>query len=61
MSWLNPGPYESDFDLDTYTEGILDALSAVETITGQARTHALGVCAGGQLLAQLRPLAPRPT
>jgi polyhydroxyalkanoate synthase len=51
MSWLNPGPDERDFDLDTYIAGILEALDAVEELTGQPRVHALGVCAGGQLLA----------
>jgi polyhydroxyalkanoate synthase len=51
MSWLNPTAAQRGFDLDTYIAAILDALGAVETITGTARTHALGVCAGGQLLS----------
>ena len=51
MSWLNPGPEERDFDLDTYIGAIHDALDEVTAITGVRRAHALGVCAGGQLLA----------
>jgi polyhydroxyalkanoate synthase len=51
MSWLNPGPAQRHFDLGTYIEAILEALTAVEALTGQTRTHALGVCAGGQLLS----------
>jgi poly(3-hydroxyalkanoate) synthetase len=50
ISWVNPGVEHRDFDLDTYIAGIIEALDAVRAITGAERAHAVGVCAGGQLL-----------
>jgi polyhydroxyalkanoate synthase subunit PhaC len=47
ISWRNPGAEHADFDLDTYAGAVLEALDAVEAITGTDRTHVLGVCAGG--------------
>jgi len=51
LSWRNPGPEHADWNLDTYGEAVLDALDAVEAITGSDRTHLLGLCAGGTLSA----------
>src|SRR4051812_39485533 len=51
ISWLNPRARHRHFDLDTYIAAIVEALGAVEAITGADRTHILGVCAGGQLLS----------
>jgi len=51
ISWINPDRSHRDFDLDTYISGIVEALEAIELITGSERTHTLGVCAGGQLLS----------
>ena len=50
ISWVNPGEEHRAFDLDTYVAGIVEALDAVRAITGVERAHAVGVCAGGQLL-----------
>ena len=50
ISWINPEVEHRDFDLDTYVAAIVEALDAVREITGVERAHALGVCAGGQLL-----------
>ncbi len=52
ISWRNPTEEHRDWDLDTYAQSVLDALDAVETITGQnadgtTGTHLLGLCAGG--------------
>ncbi len=47
ISWRNPGPEHADFDLDTYAGAVLEALDAIEKITGTDRTHVLGLCAGG--------------
>jgi class II poly(R)-hydroxyalkanoic acid synthase len=49
ISWRNPDERHAEWNLDTYLEGVLDALAAVETITGTDRTHLLGLCAGGTL------------
>ena len=50
ISWVNPDVSHRDFDLDTYVAGIVEALDAVRAITGSEQAHAVGVCAGGQLL-----------
>ena len=50
ISWVNPDVSDRDFDLDTYVAAIVEALDAVRAITGAEQAHALGVCAGGQLL-----------
>jgi polyhydroxyalkanoate synthase subunit PhaC len=47
MSWRNPDERHSDWGLDDYVTAVLDALEAVERITGSERTHLLGLCAGG--------------
>jgi len=51
ISWRNPGSEQADWGLDTYAQAVLDALGAVEQITGGDRTHVLGLCAGGITLA----------
>jgi poly[(R)-3-hydroxyalkanoate] polymerase subunit PhaC len=51
ISWINPQREHRNFGLDTYIEAIGEAIDVVRSVTGAERTHALGVCAGGQLLA----------
>src|SRR4051812_49569004 len=51
MSRPHPGRRHADWGLDTYAEAVLDALDAVEAITGSERTHLLGLCAGGIVLS----------
>src|SRR3954468_4247083 len=48
ISWRNPTEEHRDWNLDTYAQAVLDALAAVEKISGtSAGTHLLGLCAGG--------------
>ena len=42
ISWRNPDERHADWDLDTYAGAIVEALDAVEAITGSRRTHVLG-------------------
>ena len=49
MSWRNPDSRHAAWDLDTYVRAVLDALDAVEEITGSGRTVLGGVCSGGIL------------
>lgn len=49
MSWRNPDARHADWDFDTYARAILDALDAVEEITGSASTVLGGICSGGIL------------
>ncbi|MCD2195285.1 alpha/beta fold hydrolase [Actinomycetospora endophytica] len=51
MSWRNPEARHSHWGLDAYVGAILDALGAVERITGSSRTVLAGVCSGGILAA----------
>jgi polyhydroxyalkanoate synthase len=53
VSWRNPGREHADWDLSTYAGALLEALDAVEEITGQPRAHLLGLCAGGMTTAAL--------
>src|SRR6476620_1386472 len=52
ISWRNPDSRHDSWNLDTYVRAVLDALGAVEEITGSARTVLGGVCSGG-ILASL--------
>ncbi len=52
LSWRNPGQSDRDIDLEDYRRmGIMDAIDAIVAITGAAKVHAAGYCAGGTLLA----------
>lgn len=47
ISWRNPQAEHRGWDLDAYARSVLDALDAVQEISGVDRTHLLGLCAGG--------------
>jgi hypothetical protein len=49
ISWRNPDARHADWSMDTYVQAILDALDAVERISGTGQTALVGVCAGGIL------------
>ena len=49
LSWRNPGPEQSDWDIDTYAERILSAIDAVREVTGSEDVNVIGFCAGGIL------------
>src|SRR4051794_11352737 len=51
ISWRNPTARHADWDLDTYAGAVLEALEAVEEITGTDSTHVMGLCAGGIVLS----------
>ena len=47
VSWRNPTAEHRAWDLDSYAGSVLEALEAVEEITGSSSSHVLGLCAGG--------------
>ena len=49
ISWRNPDARHAAWNLDTYVRAVLDALDAVEEITGSEQTVLGGVCSGGIL------------
>lgn len=51
ISWRNPHAEHRDWGLDTYVTAIVDAMDAVQAITGTGRTHLQGSCSGGILAA----------
>ncbi len=52
MSWRNPGPSQAKVEFGDYvTDGVVKAVSAIESITGQEQINAAGYCIGGTVLA----------
>jgi polyhydroxyalkanoate synthase len=49
MSWRNPDARHRDWGFDTYVKAVLEALDAVERITGSDQTVLGGICSGGIL------------
>ncbi|GAB3856788.1 class II poly(R)-hydroxyalkanoic acid synthase [Nocardioides maradonensis] len=49
ISWRNPDARHAAWNFDTYVRAILDALDAVEEITGAETTFLGGICSGGIL------------
>jgi len=47
ISWRNPDAAHADWGLDTYVAAVIEALDAVEQITGSDRTVLTGICSGG--------------
>src|SRR5215203_142541 len=47
ISWRNPDKRHAEWGLDDYASAVLEALQAVETITGSPQSHVMGLCAGG--------------
>ena len=53
ISWRNPDARHRSWGMDTYGTAILDALEAVQTITGSDTTHLFATCSGGILTAMV--------
>lgn len=52
VSWKNPDANDRDLGMDDYLSlGVMDAINAVDTITGGQKINALGYCLGGTLLS----------
>ncbi|MGY2083675.1 PHA/PHB synthase family protein [Blastococcus sp. SYSU DS0539] len=53
MSWRNPDERHADWDLDTYGQAVIDAMDAVERITGQEQVALQAFCSGGIITAMV--------
>jgi polyhydroxyalkanoate synthase subunit PhaC len=51
ISWRNPQARHRDWGFDAYGGAIIEAMDAVEKISGADRTHLLATCSGGILAA----------
>ena len=58
ISWRNPDARHADWDFDTYVRAILDALDAVEEITGSARPCSAGSAPAASWRASSRRTSP---
>ncbi len=53
VSWRNPDESGADWGTDAFAEAVIEALGAVEKITGTERTALLALCSGGMLTSML--------
>ena len=53
MSWRNPDERHADWGLDAYGQAVLDAMDAVERITGQEQVSLQAFCSGGIITSML--------
>ena len=51
MSWKNPSRQDAHWSLDTYTEGVAEAVRITRSITRQRKIDLIGLCAGGLVAA----------
>ncbi len=52
VSWVNPDEHMAEKGFEDYmTDGVFDALRAIEQATGERDVNAIGYCLGGTLLA----------
>ena len=62
MSWRNPDERHADWGLDTYGQAVLDAMDAVEQVTGSEQVALQAFCSGGiitsMVLAHLAATGP---
>ena len=53
MSWRNPDERHAEWGLDAYGQAILDAMDAVDRITGQQKVALQAFCSGGIITSML--------
>ena len=53
VSWRNPTPAQSHWDLDTYVTALVEAITAVREITGCADVNLHGACSGAMAISAL--------
>jgi len=52
ISWVNPDEHLAEKSFEQYMrEGVVAAMDAVKTVTGEKKVHAIGYCVGGTLLS----------
>ncbi|MGY1718447.1 PHA/PHB synthase family protein [Blastococcus sp. SYSU DS0552] len=53
ISWRNPDERHADWGLDAYGQAVLDAMDAVERVTGQEQVSVQAFCSGGIITAMV--------
>ncbi|HIG44301.1 MAG: alpha/beta fold hydrolase [bacterium] len=47
VSWRNPTTEQRDWSLQTYAEGVIQAIEVLQEISGHEKINLMGLCAGG--------------
>ncbi len=47
ISWRNPTKEQSDWNIDTYADGIIEAIKVIQQVGKCHKVHLMGLCAGG--------------
>ncbi|MGE0622705.1 MAG: PHA/PHB synthase family protein [Pseudomonadales bacterium] len=47
ISWRNPSREHRHWNMDTYADGIIDAIRVIQQIQRRKKVHLMGLCAGG--------------
>jgi polyhydroxyalkanoate synthase len=53
ISWRNPDERHAAWDMDTYGQAVIDAMDAVERVTGSERVALQAFCSGGIITAMV--------
>lgn len=51
ISWRNPNPEQHDWNVDTYADGVIDAIKVIQRVNRRKKVHLMGLCAGGLVAA----------
>ncbi len=51
ISWRNPTRDQGDWNIDTYADGVIDAIRVIQQINRRKKVHLMGLCAGGLVAA----------
>jgi polyhydroxyalkanoate synthase len=51
ISWRNPTREQSDWNIDTYADGVIEAVNVIRQVGRHRRLHLMGLCAGGLVAA----------
>jgi polyhydroxyalkanoate synthase len=51
ISWRNPTREQSDWNIDTYADGVIEAIQAIRQVARTEKVHLMGLCAGGLVAA----------
>ena len=51
ISWRNPTREQSDWNIDTYADGVIDAIGIIRQVARCEKVHLMGLCAGGLVAA----------
>jgi polyhydroxyalkanoate synthase len=51
VSWRNPTREQGDWNIDTYADGVIEAIKVIRQVSRVKKVHLMGLCAGGLVAA----------